>query len=70
MIKEQEMAKAFAKDTRRPVGPAGVVSAPVLSMELGRRRAWERGRLIAANLLGQMDKRLSAQPSKPKRKSK
>lgn len=65
------MAKALAKDFRRPPGPnsSGVIGSPVLSLELERRRAWERGRAIAANLLSEMDKRLSA-PAKPKRKTK
>jgi hypothetical protein len=65
------MAKALTKDFRRPPGlnPNGVIGSPVLSLELERQRAWERGRAIAANLLNEMDKRLS-NPPKPKRKPK
>lgn len=64
------MAKALARDFRRPPGFSSSTGAPVLSMELDRRRAWERGRAIASRLLLEMDKRYLDGAKKKKRKPK
>lgn len=65
------MAKALARDFRRPTGPGRIgTGARVMSLELERRRAWERGQAIAAHLLRQMSENLQKEPQKQKKKSK